>query len=240
MMRSGDTTEAAFLPAIHALHLGEVTARYGVPSRKLLAECSLLGRDLTQPDERISIATAEHIADSAVAMTGEPALPWLLGVQMRISAYGYLGFAAMVASTIGDALTLVSHFTPTRTNAVGLRLVVDGTTAMVVIDELAPLDGAREMIVIALMESIRQLGRALTGKSLVGTLELAAPEPPYFARLLRDGAVSPARFDCTENRIVFDAAILDLPLVNADPSALRMATASCERELARVRDVRRT
>ncbi len=226
----------AYLPAIHVLHLGEVTSRYGVSPGELMQGLGFDGRDLTQPDERISIDDAERITERAVTLSGEPALGWLLGLQMRISAYGYLGFAAMVASTLGEAIALVSHFTPTRTNAVGMRLVTEGRMASIVIEELVPLGAARDMIVSALMESTRQIGRALTGEVLRGRLEVATPEPPYFARLCTD--FPDVYFGCAENRLVFDAALLELPLVLADPSALRLALDNCERELTRVRDAR--
>jgi AraC-like DNA-binding protein len=40
------------------------------------------------------------------------------------------------------------------------------------------------------------------------------------------------RFGQPAHRLVFDAAILDLPLVNADPAAMQLARAQCDRELA--------
>jgi AraC-like DNA-binding protein len=223
-----------YLPAIHVLHLGEVTARYGVTSGELMQGMGFEGRDLTRPDERISIEDAAAIAERAFTLTGEPALAWLLGLQLRISAYGYVGFAAMVASTLGEAISLVAHFTPTRTNAVGMRLVREPETAAVVIEELAPLGGAREMIVVSLMESTRQIGRAITGEALRGRLEVAAPQPAYYERI-RD-AFPDVHFGCDENRLVFDAAMLDLRLVLGDPSALHLAMENCERELLQVRD----
>jgi AraC-like DNA-binding protein len=230
----------AYIPAVHVHHLAEVTQRYGVSVRELIAGVGLDGRDLTHPDERLLIPIAERIAVRAVALTGEPALGWLVGLQMRVSAYGYLGFAAMVAPTAGAALDLIVRFTPTRTNAVSMRLVREGNLATLVIDELAPLGAAREMIVIALMESTRQVGRALTGRAIRGRFEVAAPEPPYFARLTRQGEFPDVHFRCPAHRLVFEASILEHPLILADPAALRLATDNCERELATVRDARHT
>jgi AraC-like DNA-binding protein len=228
----------AYLPAVHVHHLAEVTTRYGVSLAELIEGLGLEGRDLNHPDERISIAMAEQVAVRAVTLTGEPALGWLVGLQMRISAYGYLGFAAMVASTAGDAIELVTRFTPTRTNAISVRLDRDGDRAAIYIEEMAALGEAREMIVIALMESTRQIGGALVGQKIHGRFELAMPEPPYFARLNRNGEFPDVYFGCVANRLVFDASVLDLKPVLADPAALRLAIENCERELTLVREAR--
>src|SRR5262249_10173069 len=71
---------------------------------------------------------------------------------------------------------------------------------------------------------------ALTGKPLPGTVDVAAPEPPYFARF-RDVVGGAVRFNQPMHQLVFDAAILDLPIVLRDPAALQLAKQQCEREL---------
>lgn len=229
----------AFIPAIHALHLAEVTSRYGVSCAQLLAGSGLSESDLSEPDETISIAVAERLVERARTLTGEPAIGLLLGMQMRISAHGYLGFAAMVASTIGEALDIATRFAPTRTNALSLRLVVDDRTAALVIEERASLGGAREAVLFALIEGIRQIGQALTGQTLTGSAEVTFAEPPWFGKLAGFAGAGRVRFRRPENRILFDRSVLHLPLVLADPAAFRLATEQCERALAAIRDASR-
>ncbi len=235
MLRSDE----AFIPAIHALHLAEVTARYGVSCAQLLSGSGLTEADLAEPDERISLALVERLVLRARALSGEPAVGILLGVQMRISAHGYLGFAAMVASTIGEALEIAVRFAPTRTNALALHLGAEGDEVALVIEELADFGAARDAVVLALVEGIRQIGQALTGKPLQGRAELAFSEPPYFAKLSRVAGTPHVRFGAPENRIVFPRATLDVPLVMADPAAFRLATDQCERALSAIRDASR-
>ena len=233
------TREEAYLPAIHALHLAEVAARYGVTPSQLFAGLGLDPGELAEPERRIAIPVVERLIARAKALTGEPMIGWLVGVQMRISAHGYLGFAAMVAATIGDALDIACRFAPTRTNALELELVKEDAEAALVIRELEDMGTARDSIVIALVEGIRQIGHALTGQPLKGSAEFAFEQPPYFERLA-EAAGRRVKFGRSENRIVFDRALLDVPLVMADPAAFRLATEQCERLLASIRDARRT
>ena len=222
--------EEAFLPAIHALHLAEVAARFRVTQAELFADTGLSEAQLSDPRERISVAMVERLVSRARALTGEPALGFLLGLQMRISAHGYLGFAAMAASTVGEALDIAARFAPTRTNALALRLNVEGRTAALVIEPRASFGSAEDVVIVALAYGIGQIGRALTGRELHGGADFTFPEPPYFARF-RKHISGPVRFDRPAHQLVFDSATLDYPLVMADPSAFRLATEQCDREL---------
>jgi AraC-like DNA-binding protein len=179
------------------------------------------------------MATFERLIERARALTGEPGLGFHLGLSMRISAYGYLGFAAMTATTLRDALEIAVRFAPTRTTAIALRLESEGDRAFVVLEEHCVFGSARDVIVLALVVGIWQIGKALTGRQLHGGADLAFSEPDYFARFatLMPG---PVRFGQPRNQLIFDNAILDCPLVLSDPAAERLAREQCERELAAI------
>jgi AraC-like DNA-binding protein len=217
------------LPAIHALHLVELVERRQVAATRLLDGLGLAREELAEPHRRVPLAVVEELVERARSLTGEPALGVLLGMRMRISWHGFLGFAAMSASTVRDALELAIRYAPTRTDIVGLRLEVDGREATLTLEERAPLGAARETLVIALLVGIWQIGCALTGRELRGRAEVAFAEPSYFRALARDGFA--VRWDRPAHRLIFDAAVLDLPLTMADAAALRLAREACEREL---------
>jgi AraC-like DNA-binding protein len=222
------TPEEHSLPAVHVLHLLELVKRWDVTPEQLLEGVGLDVASLSAPAARVSLPVLVAIIDRARVLTAEPALGVYFGMQMRISTHGYLGFAAMTASTVREALELAVRFAPTRTSAIALRLVVDGDAASVVIDEQADFGTARDVFVLALLVGIWQIGNALTGRELTGQAELAFAEPPWFARFA--GTID-VRFGQPSNRLVFDAAVLDLPLTMADREALQLAREQCERAL---------
>ena len=218
------------VPGVHALHLVELAARWGVAASELLAGSNLTEASLGDPATRLPLRALERLIERARSLTGEQGLGFHLGLAMRISAYGHLGFAAMTAMTLGDALQIAARFGPTRSTALTVALEVDGDRAFVVIEENAPLGSARDVIITALIVGIWQIGNALTGQSLRGGVDIAFPEPAYFARFATL-APGPVRFDQPRHQLVFDKAILDLPLVLSDPAAQRLAREQCEREL---------
>jgi AraC-like DNA-binding protein len=186
---------------------------------------------LMQTDARMPVHAFVALVERARAMSGDPAIGVRLGMQMRASAYGYLGFAAMTAASLREAIELAIRFAPTRSDATSLRLREEGTAVALVVEEHADFGTARDVVLIALMVGLWQIGNAITGRTLDGRADFAFPEPEYWTRAAPSGAA--VRFAQPVNQLVFDAAQLDLPLKGADraSASLRLAREQCERGL---------
>jgi AraC-like DNA-binding protein len=216
------------LPGAYLRDLVEIVGRWHVTPAALLEGLPITAEALAEPTTRVPLRVCEAIIGRAHQLTGEPALAVHTGMQMRLSSHGFLGFAAMTAGTVREALELAVRFASTRTSAVRLALYVEGDTASLVIEERAPLGTMREFIVIALIIGIWQLGRALDG---IGECAFDAPD---YLHVLPGG--HRLRFGRPNHRLVFASAVLALPLITADLVATRLASQQCERELAEVVD----
>jgi len=225
------------LPSVHVLHLAELVERWGVPAERLLGEVGLSREAATDPAARVPVAEFARLVQYARKLTGEPGLGFHLGLKMRISAHGYVGFAAMTAANLRQAIDLACQFAPTRSSALALRLEQRGAEAALVIDEAYPLGEAQDAMIIGFLVGLWKLGNTITGRELQGSADFAFAEPPYFGRFkaLLPGC---ARFSRPSHQLSFSAALLDLPLLEADPAALRLAQEQCERELTELRSQR--
>jgi AraC-like DNA-binding protein len=219
------------VPAAHVLDLAELVQTWHVSEQALFAGTSLTSEALQAEDARVSLADAQAVLERAIALTGEPALGFFLGMRMRVPAHGYLGFAAMTAPTARHALELAVRYAPTRSNILRIELVV-GETATLYLDEAVDLGSARDSVLVALAVGLWRIGETLTGQKLRGTADFAFPEPSYVSRLRAQEL--PVRFGQPRNALHFDPSVLDLPLVMAHPSALRLAQEQCERALERL------
>jgi AraC-like DNA-binding protein len=226
---SARTDEPPSVPAVQALHLADLVQRWGVSRAALFRGTGVDECELSDPSRRLPVDRIAELVERARALTGEPGLGMYFGLRMQAASHGYLGFAAMTASTLGEALDLATRFAPMLTNAFSLELRRAGTTATLVVQEEADLGAARDAILLALVIGIWRIGCTLSGVELPGTAELAFPEPTYFARF-RPG-VAHVQFGRDENRLVFDRSVLDYPLATADPAALSLAREQCERAI---------
>ena len=85
------------VPAAYAGQLVRLVRRWDVMPEELLSGVGLEERATEDPQGRFSVQTYGALLERARELTGEPGLGFYLGLQKRVSAYGYLGFAAMSA-----------------------------------------------------------------------------------------------------------------------------------------------
>jgi AraC-like DNA-binding protein len=223
------------LPGAYAYELVAHCAHWGVSADALLEGTGLTLASLKDPATRLALSAYARLVERARARTGEPGLAFSVGFAMRLSWHGFLGFAAMTAANVREALSIAEQFSLTRTSAFALSTYVEGETAALVVEERVPLGDLREFTIIALLIGISRIADEMTGRTLPGVAECAFPEPAYAAAVLaraRDVRPGTMRFGRPANRLVFDASILDLPILTADPAAMELARAQCDRELA--------
>jgi AraC-like DNA-binding protein len=225
------------VPGAYAAHLVEVVERLGASADELLDGSGLSVERLQDPDTRITLEDYKALVRRAYRVTGEEGLGFYLGLEMRVSMHGFVGFAAMTARDVRGAIDVAVRFAATRSSVIALALHEHEDTAELQLLELLPLDDARELVVASLMVGLANIGEAITGAPLRGRAHVAFAEPRAFGRFrhLLPGEV---RFDQPDNRLVFPRADLDRPLVMADPIAAELARQQCARELEALKQAR--
>jgi AraC-like DNA-binding protein len=224
--------EPPSFPISHVLNLVAVVRRWRVTADDLLDGMGVPPQSLADPRARVSVPTMVKLLERARTLTREPALGMHIGLGIRPTLYGNLGFALMSASNIREAIDLTIRFGPLVTTALRVRLHVAGRVASLTLDELADFGSARDIVVIGAIIATRQIGVVLADRELTTSVaELAIPEPWYAAKLVEAGF--PMRFDCPLHRLTFDARSLDVPYTMSNPSALALARDHCQRELDR-------
>src|SRR5262249_20435801 len=99
-LRASMQDETFTLPAAHALHVADLLAASGTPQEELFAPLGLERAALAVPGAKLEVPVVIKLFERARALSGNPGIGIQLGLQMRASAHGYLGFAAMTASTL--------------------------------------------------------------------------------------------------------------------------------------------
>jgi AraC-like DNA-binding protein len=209
--------------------LAEVIKNWGITSEDWLAPFGLSERDLSDPGARFSHETYIRLVERARALSGEPGLGYCWGLQMRVSTFGFLGFATMSAATLRDAFELALQFAALGSTAEGMRLQVEGGVAALVLDEGDDFGSVRDVVMIARLIGLWRIGEMITGRELQATVEVAFPEPGYQPRFAH--LAPPVRWNQPITRALFKADALDYPLVLASPVALKVAIAQCNGEV---------
>lgn len=221
------------LPAAYALLLLDVAARWGITEEELLKPFGLDRQMLTSPTLRIPLETVNEIYKTALELTEEPGLPFYVGMQMKLSSHGFIGFAAMTADNVAQALELVERFISLRIMGFAIRLEREGDKAHLYLDTDLTLQPLRDAVVAGLMIGLGQMAQVVTGETLFGVADITMLENPRFEEFRY---VLPAQIHFNQpcNRITFDTSYLDLPLVMADSASMQLAVDQCERELVAI------
>jgi AraC-like DNA-binding protein len=216
-------------PGAQVLQLLELLQHWRIDASELLKDTGLSLSGLEEPNARISLVLYNQLIARARSLTGEPALGIFMGLQRRVSMYGFLGFAAMSASTLGEVMELAVRFSPTVSTAVKLSLHQEGELTALRIEECCDPGDCRDVAQLALIIGMTQMGRALTGCDIGGEAHLAIPRPEYAERFPE--LLARVRFDQPITQLVFDSKALALPLMAPDRAGLRLAREQCERAL---------
>jgi AraC-like DNA-binding protein len=172
------------------------------------------------------MASIVRLFENARDLTGEPGLGYYLALQKRVSMYGYIGFLAQSARTVGEVLALSLKYVPLVSSALTFELQLEGSSGWLVIEEQASLGSVRDIILTSILLGLQTIRAALTGSSDRSRVEFSFPRPWYYPRFAH---VAPnTTFGQPLNRLEVDRRTLELPVVTADPTALRVAQRICE------------
>ncbi|OUS26141.1 hypothetical protein A9Q99_19380 [Gammaproteobacteria bacterium 45_16_T64] len=206
---------------------------------EVLAGTSLVGQYPQPISGMLSIVDCEQIINNATAKLNQSPymLGLMIGVSMRPTGFGQLGYVGMCSSTFDEALRQSSRFlgivTPLMSfeyteheERVSLKIVESG-----VIRE--PVYG---FLIGLFLGSLRALSLFLLGDRLFGLIDDSSVELKVDLNTYPDLAMlqsGPIKMDfgCEENCISFSKKLALQPLLNGNEVALRSAIMACERLL---------
>lgn len=232
-MRNTPSTPISTPPKILAIYVGllvDVVERLNISAEELLEGSGIRPEQINDVLWYLDFDVFKRLYERAILLTNEPGLGFHLGMQMKVSCHGLVGFAAMIGKDVREALEVAQQFVGVLSNAFSLLLDVGEDTSSLYFGEAFPEYSIGESGVMAIALGFALMGEAVTGQRLEGAAEFTFKRPDYFSRFeqLIPGIV---RFEQPRTRLIFPSSYLDLPLIMADPMTARMAREQCKREL---------
>lgn len=221
---------------IYAALLSDLLQEQGIGQSALLADTGIEASELRALDGRLSARQFVALIRNARQLSRDPALAFRFGLQLKLSTHGFLGFAAMSASTLGEALELASRYFRTRFDLIGLVYYRQKGFGVVEMNEVVPAGDAYLFMVEAFMTSFAVMCVNLLGE-IPRTIEVrrSGAKPPHFDEAVRMFAERPVHFNQGVDQILIPEALLQRSLSLSDPVARQLAEAQCERELQTIR-----
>lgn len=224
---------AAERPAsLHAVIVAvdTVRARFGISQDVLLKHSGITDADLGDPEMLISHAQEMMVFQNAWIATGDSSIGLLMGGAVPLTAYGVRGHAMMVSPTVGAALHLGFLYPLLGMSYFTVQLETIDNQAVISANGYSYRDDMRIVNTDMCLSSLRTQLCGLLGVASpkFTCLAVAFPAPPH-ARAYEEMFGCPVHFGAAENRLSFDASLLETPLPFAHKLELELAKRACDR-----------
>ena len=211
--------------ADHTLSIGSVNLilsaarQCGADSDALMRAVGLRSDQLRDPDGRIPIRQMQALWREIMATPGEPNLALRVGELINPAAIGVLAYVMMHCPTLGRAFEKLCQYQDIICE--GLKTVGRHSGGQFVLSlYLTSPDILYPVYVLNTELSVYQSAmRAITGRSITADeVRFAYPRPSDTREYER--VFGPARltFDADVTAYILDAALLNTPVLNANPS----------------------
>jgi len=218
------------------LVLLELGLERGVPEEVCLRGTRLVAERLCTSGAEVTARQEQSVIRNLMAATGGGVgLGVEAGSRYHLTSFGFWGFALVSSPTLRDAVDLGIRFVDLTYALSRVRLRREGDDAQLVFDAPDVPESLMRFAVERDAAVIATLHRELFSMTLpVRRARLAFPEPTQFVRYAEVIGATP-EFDAPETVLTFDAAVLDLPMPQANDHAQELAQAQCRDLLERGR-----
>lgn len=222
----------AFLTTDYLTQLISLLKDQGFGIDEILNQSQLREEDF-QYNSRISPMQYQQIVENALRLSQDPLLGIKHGQRLNISSHGFVGFAAMAADNLGQALSLAIRYTRTRTLLADIRFHKEDDSAVIQINRLAAMPGTFPFVVENIISSFVGVARFLVGQQeeLSAVIKLThSPQtnPIEYEQLFG----VPVLFNQPYNQICLPEFLLDAPVSTANAISRGLAETECEKLLA--------
>jgi AraC-like DNA-binding protein len=224
---------SALVPPIYARLLRMLLQQAEVDGDRVLAAAGLDWATLLADDRRLGRDTIVRLAEGAMAATRRPWLGLDLGCNAPISAHGPLGYAAVTARDLREALETVARYGTIRNDTM-LWTCTEGAHGLSMqAAERAELGPVRAFVIDTVLGAVLRIVETAIGQVPEALrVDLPFRAPAWREQYQRFGVE--LRFGQPAFAFHVAAADLATPCLGADAKAHASACRACEEALAEV------
>lgn len=221
-------------PSIHPTYARLLCAwlrQQGFDSDSIFRGTRLQWEPLLEDNRFISLEQMARLIRRAIKLTDTPWLGLEVGDITMVSAHGPVGYAAVAARDVRQALDALTRFSPLRLQIMSYFYEETAQHCVLRAREAFDFGDAREYILGTNLAVFVRLIQTVTGQTLKD-VEVALPiaEPPWAERYTEKLGF-PVSFNADAYRVQMPRETLEIPSLTADATAYRMAVRECEQQL---------
>lgn len=224
------------LPSFYVQQFGELVEDLGGDFKTCLASANLEPAVLKAPLAHFTLAECKQVALTACTQTQQPALGLLLGERLLVHTHGVLGYAALNASTLAEALAVLEQFIRVRVTVAQLSLQQTDNNAQLVLLSDAPLGLWERFLSEAVLMAVKQIVDFITqDKRAVTAVAFRYPVEEQ-AELAEKILGCPVLYEQPWTGLNINPEFLHKPLQVAEPAMFEVAQRLCAEALSELNE----
>ena len=230
-----ETLYKPLIPIIYVQVALQIAQERGLDSNKLISTIGLTPQQLEDVQTLVTPFMHAWLLTLIIEQTGNHGLGFEIGLRLSPTVHGQLGQAMLCCATLKDALDIASQFWHLRERLIHFQFNEHHDVGVVHLHtELVYPDPLRSLHFDCMLAMFYRITQILTcSMTPIGEIWLDYPEPDYFdsssAQQFQQ-QLPILRYNMPSCQYRLPLELMSLPLLMANPEALRHAIAQCERE----------
>ncbi len=209
----------------------------GIERQLILDAAGIQEEDLEKGDEWIYYSIDYNSFSKSLQKLGRnPLIGFEFGASISLKKHGYIGYAAGNASTLGEAITMLTKYFRTRTTLFALSIVEEGEFNIIQMESQADLGEGSKFWVQTILGILMRVSTEIFGDEILKRLmseteaRISLEKPELLTGQVAD-LLSGVSFGHSINQIRIPKSLMDAPLKNPDKLISQMAQRHCEDQL---------
>jgi len=224
------------IPVIYCRSLLDLMAEHGFQASVILTGTGVDLSAVADPEFRLSIKQQDAIFENALKVSRIKGLGLMHGEKIELTHLGILGYALQSSRDLKHALKILTHYALVSGPRMDFHLRSEGSTMILGVSNIVAKQNLRQYVVEEHLASINRILKLITGNRFYATTIRLDYEAPSYRSLYKSVFKCPVEFSCPSIEYQFDAKMLDLNLVFADPVTANACEKKCEAILSRMGD----
>ncbi|MCG8612405.1 MAG: AraC family transcriptional regulator ligand-binding domain-containing protein [Pseudomonadales bacterium] len=221
------------LPVAYPQLVLEIVAERGFDPDRIFSQHGLSPDLLQNPSGFITPMQYAQITACAAHIVGDQGLGLEVGLRMRPTAHGFLGYGMLSCHDLYEALLLSLRFMRIRQRHIQCSFQLIGNMGQVTLKEKHSFGPIRHFFIEGLLVGMNRSAEYMVNdKNLPVELWFDYSRPAYFENY--QARLPDTRFSQSSIKLMTPLETLQRPLGMADPHASKIAIAQCENELASI------
>ncbi len=225
------SVENASLPTQVVSIIADLLREQGINESLLLEDTTLTLSSLRNQKTFIRYSQLLQILDNALRLYPKPGLGLEIGRREHVASWGLLGFAVMSVADIRSVMEVGNRYYLSGPALYDLTSYVEGDQCVMQVIVPKPIGRLLPVVVEELFATTLTVFPELTGVPFALKEIQVTYSKPEYSKLYEEFFQCPIQYSAHANRLIFDSAYLDTPLINANPVSAQLCQQLCEQAL---------